>query len=154
MNIPRHRCRLEIMPDYFQFYLWDSVTRKAPEVWTDDDVNNRAKVDDGVVVICPIRNMPVPVEISIWDSEPHFLLAEWQHVVEAPLKLQKDLLEIHECLGEALAHFTIPAGDYSVRALYRGLDTLSEDGLEGKDFYEVQVWPGNLNALRVLKQWP
>jgi len=154
MKIPRHRCRLEIMADYFQFYLWDSVERLAPEEWTETDVQNRAKIADGVVVVCPIRNMPVPVEISIWDSEPHYLIAEWQHIVEAPLLLRKDLLEIHECTGGTLAHFTIPAGDYAVRALFRGLDTLSEDGLKGKDFYEVQVWPQKLEALRVLKQWP
>src|SRR5271156_932212 len=140
MKIPRHRCRLEIMADYFQFYLWDSDTRKAPEIWTETDVQNRAKADSGVVVICPIRNMPVPVEISIWDSEPHYILAQWQHAVEIPLQLQKDLIEIHECIGGALAHFTIPAGDYTVRALFRGLDTISENGLEGEDFYEVQIW--------------
>jgi len=56
-------------------------------------------------------------------------------------------------MGEAKAHFAIPAGDYTGRALFRGLDTLSKDGLKGKDFYEVQVWPQKLEALRVLKQW-
>jgi hypothetical protein len=144
---------LEIVAEYFQFYLWDSDTRQAPETWSEIDVQNRAKAAEGVVVICPIRNMTIPAEISIWDVEPHCLLAQWQHVVEVPLQLQKDILEIHECTGGALAHFTIPAGDYTVRALFSGLDTLSENGLEGADFYEVQIWPQKLTALRVLKQW-
>jgi hypothetical protein len=154
MKVPRHRCRLSIFADYFQFYLWDSDERSAPETWTEQDVQNRAKATDGVVVISPIRNMSVPVEITIWDSEPHYLLAQWQHLVEVPLLLQKDFLEIHECTGDPMVHFSIPAGDYTVRALFRGLDSISGDGLEGEDFYEVQIWPQRLPALRVLKQWP
>ena len=69
------------------------------------------------------------------------------------MELEKDNLEVSECCGEVKAQFTIPRGSYIVRALFRGLDKLSEDGLEGDDFYSVQVWPGKLEALRVLKQW-
>ena len=143
MSSPRHRCRLRVFADYYQFYAWDpqESRRQAPEHWSDQDVADRAKVVPGVVVICPVRNMEVPVEVGIWDSEPQVVFDAWQHVIEAPLATAGQI-EIHECTGGSLACFTVEPGDYTVRALYRGLDTLSEDGLEGKDFYEVQIWRG------------
>lgn len=154
MSNPRHRCRLSIFADYHQFYVWDpeASRRQAPEQWTDQDVADRAKVVPGVVVVCPVRNMEVPVEVGIWDSEPQVVFSAWQHVVEAPLSTT-GLIEIHECTGGSQACFTVGPGDYTVRALYRGLDTLSEDALEGKDFYEIQIWRSPCTSFRVLRRW-
>ena len=150
----QHRCLLSIFADYHQFYIWDPETssREAPIDWSDEDVANRAKVARGVVVICPVRNMDVPVEITIWDSEPEVHFNAWQHAIEAPLPTT-GVIEIHECTGEAKASFTVKPGDYTVRGLYRGLDRLSEDGLEGEDFYAVQIWPGRCSSLRIIRQW-
>ena len=154
MSALRHRCRLSIFADYHQFYVWDpkKSARHAPEDWSNQDVINRAKVAPGVVVICPIRDMAVPVEIGIWDSEPQVIFGAWQHVIEAPLATT-GLIEIHECTGGSHAYFSVEPGDYTVRGLYRGLDTLSEDGLEGKDFYEIQIWRSPCPDLRVVRQW-
>jgi hypothetical protein len=154
MNLPRHRCRLAVFADYHQFYVWDpaSSRQQAPEHWSDQDVANRAKIAPGVVVICPVRNMTVPVEVGIWDSEPQVIYNSWQHVIEAPL-VTNSLIEIQECTGGALARFYVEQGDYTVRALFRGLNDLSEDGLEGKDFYEVQIWKSACAGLRVIRRW-
>ena len=154
MTAPRHRCRLGIFADYHQFYVWDPETsgRHAPKDWSDQDVADRAKVAPGVVVICPVRNMEVPVEVGIWDAEPQVILDQWQHVVEAPLTTT-GRIEIDECTGEPQAGFKVEPGDYTVRALYRDLDRLSEDGLEGKDFYEVQIWRSACAGLRVIRRW-
>jgi hypothetical protein len=155
MAHPRHRCRLAIFADYFQFYVWGtsaSAERHAPENWSDEDVANRAKTAPGVVVICPARNMEVPVEVGIWDDEPYFMLAHWQHVVEAPLTTA-GRIEIDECTGDVQACFSVEPGDYTVRALFRGLNSLSEDELKGNDFYQVQIWKAKCAELRVLKQW-
>jgi hypothetical protein len=89
---------------------------------------------------------------SIWDSEPQVIFGAWQHVVEAPLTTG-GLIEIEECTGGTLACFSVEPGDYTVRALYRGLDKLSEDGLNGKDFYEIQIWKAPCAGLRVIRQW-
>ena len=96
--------------------------------------------------------MEVPVEVGIWDLEPQVVLAQWQHVIEAPLKTT-GRLEVDECTGEPQAGFDVEPGDYTVRALYCGLDKLSEDGLEGEDFYEVQIWKSACSGLRVIKRW-
>lgn len=96
--------------------------------------------------------MEVPVEVGIWDSEPTIVFTQWQHAIEAPLQTT-GRIEIHECTGEPQACFAVEPGDYTVRALYRGLDTLSEDGLEGQDFYEIQVWRSPCAGLRVIMRW-
>jgi hypothetical protein len=155
MNAPRHRCRLAVSADYHQFYVWDPETSKqnAPEDWTDQDVSNRAKIAPGVVVICPIRDMTVPVEVGIWDSEPHVIFNNWQHVIEAPL-VTNGVIEIEGCTSSGThAHFTVEPGNYTVRGLYRGLNILSEDGLKGEDFYEIQIWKSPCVGLRVIRQW-
>jgi hypothetical protein len=155
MTAPRHRCSLQIGIDYHQFYIWDPETSggNAPTDWSEQDVANRAKAAPGVVVICPVRNTEVPVEVGIWDREPHVIFNLWQHVIEAPLATT-GRIEIDECTsGGSPAAFSVEPGDYTVRALYHGLDTLSWNGLEGKDFYEIQIWKAPCAALRVLRQW-
>ncbi len=152
MNTPRHRCRLTIFADYYQFYVADQAKTTFPEDWIDEDVTNRAKIEDGVVVICPVRNMEVPVEVEIWNSEPHIAWGRWQHIIEAPL-VTSGIIKIDECTGEPQAHFSVEPGIYTVRALFRGLDTLSDDGLDGQDFYEIQIWKAYYPGLRVLKQF-
>ncbi len=70
MNRSRHRCRLAIFADYHQFYIWDPATsgQQVPVDWSDHDVANRVKVAPGVVVVCPVRQMTVPVEVGFGAS--------------------------------------------------------------------------------------
>lgn len=145
---------MAIFADYHQFYVWDPVTsgQVAPEDWSDQDVVNRVKVAPGVVVVCPVRQTTVPVEVGIWDSEPQVIFNAWQHVVEAPL-ITTGKIEIHECTGGSHACFTVEPGDYTVRALFRGLDTFSEDGLDGKDFYEIQIWKARCAQFKIIRKW-
>jgi len=151
----RHWCLLRISVDYNQFYVWDPETsgQNALENWTNDDVANRAKAGFGVVVFCPARNAEVPVEVGIWDTEPQVVFNLWQHVVEAPLSV-KHQIEVHECTtGASKALFTVEPGDYTVRGLFRGLDTVCADGAVGKDYYEVQIWKAACKGLRAIRQW-
>ncbi|MHA3774783.1 hypothetical protein ACXR0O_24945 [Verrucomicrobiota bacterium sgz303538] len=154
MSVPRHWCRLSIFADYNQFYVWDPNTAGyfPPTDWSEEDVANRAKPAPGIVVICPVRNMNVPVEVGIWDSAPQAIFSHWQHVIEAPLSTT-GRIEIDQCTGNPQAGFTVEPGDYTVRALFRGLDTLSDDGLGGKDFYAVQIWRSPCAGLRVIRRW-
>ena len=92
------------------------------------------------------------MEVGIWDTEPQPILDHWQHVIEAPLTTT-GRIEIDECTGEPQAGFAVEPGDYTVRAMYRGLDTLSEDGLEGQDFYEIQIWRSPCAGFRVVRRW-
>ncbi len=152
---PLHRVSLGVMADYHQFYVWDPVLsdRQAPTDYTDEDIARRVKLSDGAVVICPVRNMRVPVEVSIWDLEPPIHLVEWQHVALAPLYVPSGTIQIDECTGSSQAEFTVEAGHYSVRCLFKGLDTISPDGLDGRDVYSIQIWPQRIFALQIVKSW-
>ena len=52
MSVVR-RQSAEVFADYKQFYVQDAgIDPPAPEDWTDDDIANRSKVAENVVVVC------------------------------------------------------------------------------------------------------
>ena len=145
---------VQVFADYHQFYLQDGgVNPPAPEDWTDDDVANRVKVAQNVVVVCPIRDMEVPVEIELHNCHPGELGSEWDHIVHCFLALPTGHLQLHECTGGPVLDWHIEPGDYEVLVLLGGLATLSDDGLSGQDHYKVQVWPGRSAPLSVVRSW-
>ena len=148
------RQALEIFADYHQFYLWDErVAPEAPTDWTDADVAHRLKAGPHVVVVSPIRNMTVPVEVEVHLCEPPFNPEAWDHIAECSLDLPSGELQVHECTGGPVADFKVQPGTYRVRAFYGDLDSLSANGLEGRDHYRVVLWPAPPRELVVLKQW-
>lgn len=123
-----HRINLRVYADYYQFYIWDpeASNQIAPEDWTDEDVKNRAKFTDHVFVLSPVRNAEVPFTIEIHESEPSFDIDEWDHIVEACLKIPSGRLEVHECTGGSHAEISLLPGTYRIRAHYKALDSISE----------------------------
>lgn len=51
-------------------------------------------------------------------------------------------------------HLPVSPGSYRVRVYYGGLNTLSADGLDGEDYYQVVLWPEKYRSPAVLKKWP
>ena len=146
--------KLKVFADYHQFYIWDAgLDPRAPEDYSDEDVRRMVKVVPNVVVINPVRNMEVPVELAVLDQDPGYDPDDWDHVVEAALTLPTGKLQVHECTGGAVLDAEVKPGAYRVRALFSGLDTLFDDGLDGRDLYRVVLWPGDPCEIRVVKQW-
>ncbi len=140
MNIQKFE--LEVFADYYQFYLQDGlVFPDAPTNWTDKDVQCRAKVADNVVAICPLRNMTVPVELNIHEVASEMYLEEADHVIRCSLAIPSGVLQVHECTGGELLRCQVPPGHYGVLVEFTGLETISEDGLDGGDAYRISVWP-------------
>ena len=145
----------KLFADYFQFYLWDEeISPDAPTEWDDEDIQRRLKVAPHVVVVCPIRNMTVPVEVQVHEAEPAYDASQWHHIAECSLDLPTGKLQIHECTGGSVGRFSVSPGTYRVRAFYGGLDTLRDDDLDGDDHYLVALWPGAPIELKVIKQYP
>jgi hypothetical protein len=154
MDTPSQTLRAELFADYFQFYVWDKgALPDAPTDWTEEDVVNRLKAAPNVVVVCPVRNMTVPVELEVLASEPELRSDPWDHIAECSLELPSGQLELHECTGGSAGVLSVVPGSYRVRAYFGGLDSLSEDGLSGDDHYRVTLWPAPRAPLRVVKQW-
>lgn len=146
--------QFKVFADYHQFYLQDGeVFPDAPTDWTDQDVQCRAKAEANVVVICPLRNMEVAVELRVLDVAPTMNLAGVDHAVLCALDLPTGTLQIHECTGGECLRLQVVPGIYRVLAEFIGLDTISADGLDGSDRYRLTVWPGATTPLTVLKTW-
>lgn len=145
----------EVFADYHQFYLQDGgIYPDAPTDWTDDDVQRRVKAIDHVVVICPLRNMTVPVVLELHDSEPSIDLSDYDHVVQCTVDLPTGELQIHECTGGEILRQKVEPGYYAVLALFSGLETIDESGLEGNDAYRLLLWPtSSALPLAVIKAW-
>lgn len=83
-----HRAELLVFADFHQFYLMDGgVAPEAPIEWSDQDINLRVKVASNVVVVCPVRNMSVPVTIEVCSAEPSVNLDEFDQVVRCSINL-------------------------------------------------------------------
>ena len=144
-----------IFADYHQFYLMDAEEEPfAPEDWTDEDVQRRIKAEKFIVIIQPERNMTVPVDLEILDSEPEKDFGNWQHVAEASLDLPSGKLRIEECpTVNIIDEIVLMPNSYRIRAYYGDLDKLSFDGLEGDDHYKIMIWQAPFQGIKVLKQY-
>ena len=153
MSLSRE-ANVQVFADYNQFYVWDAGKNPvAPEAWSEEDIASRAKVAEHVLVVCPIRNMTVPVRITLLLEEPAFDLSSYDHAVRASVALPTGQLQVHECTGGEVLAWKVVPGTYRALVLFAGLGTLSSDGLEGEDTYQVALWPGEPVPLQVLKQW-
>ena len=126
---------------------------EAPTDYTEEDTRRRIKAAPFVVVIQPARNMAVPVEVEVSDAPPALELEGWDHVAEASLELPSGRLEIHECTGGSIDVLPVRPGTYRARACFGGLDTLSDDGLDGDDRYRIVLWPAPFAPVDILKQY-
>lgn len=135
----------ELFADYFQFYIQDeSVDGDLSNAWDDDAVNRLLAIAPGTIGIGTVRNMDVPVTISIFDGEPEYIhnLSTIQHVMECDLEVKSKRIVVAGCTDyfpEAM-RIDIDKGIYRCRIYYGNLDKLSEDRLDGDDFYELHVW--------------
>ena len=149
--------KLSLFADYFQFYIQDeTVTGDLSDAWNEEAVDRLLAIAPGTIGIGTVRNMDVPVVVEIRDREPDDDSSEWDHVVEASLEVTSGRTVIAGCIDyfpDAM-RIPIPPAVYRIRVSYGGLDTLSDDGLEGDDHYRLQLWPATSIAVCVLKQRP
>jgi hypothetical protein len=147
----------ELFADYFQFYIQDeNVTGDLSNAWTDESVNRLLAIAPGTIGVGTVRNMDVPVTVKIFSDEPELLpdLSAIQHVNECDLETNSDKLVIAGCTDyfpEAM-RIEIGKGLYKSRIYYGNLDKLSEDELDGEDFYEIHFWPSSSKSgVKVIK---
>lgn len=104
---------------------------------------------DGYVAIGTARNMTVPVTVRIATEAPGLDLKEWERIQEGTLAVSGGELQITGVTDNGMSGGTIPIapGEYHLRALYAGLNTLSRDGLSGSDRYVIELWPATADSL-------
>ncbi len=144
----------EIFADYFQFYLRDhGEAPDAPTDYVPADNQVRIKVAPHIIVVLPERNMTVPVDIEVLETEPPLDPEAWDHIVEASIDVPSGRIEIHECTGGSIDILPVGMGTFRTRVCFSGLDTLSDDGLDGDDRYSVALWPAPFAPLSLIKPY-
>ncbi|MBY8233318.1 hypothetical protein KW535_18475 [Vibrio fluvialis] len=137
---------LEVFADYNQVYLHDETIEPDLSVaWDDQAYEKLIFVDHGCIALSTARNMDVPVEIVVSDEKPDIDKKSWGHIVYCGITLASGLLVVRgpsDYLPDA-TRVKLKPGNYAAYVLYKGLTTLSEDGLEGDDYYKTILWPSD-----------
>ena len=153
---PSSSYSLNLFADYHQFYLQDEQAETdTPDDWGEQLTTHMIAISPGIVGIGTARNMTVPVQVEFFTTCPDEHLMNWDHIAEASLEVPSGQIVIAGCTDyfPKAKRFPVPPGCYRVRVYYSGLNTLSEDGLDGEDHYHVMLWPEPYQSSVVLKKW-
>ena len=147
--------KLELFADYFQFYIQDDDKNKGDlsDSWTQEAVDRLFAIAPYAIGIGTVRNMDVPVSLQVCDREPHINLNDWEHVVLSSIKCETGRLVVAGCTDyfPDAKRVNMQSGTYNVLACFTGLDTLSDDELDGDDSYHIYLYPGETVGVKVLK---
>lgn len=147
----------DIFADYFQLYLRDEAHSELPDDYTDESIARCLMAGPTGIIVHTARNMSVPVRVEWHDQRLASDLDAFQHVVEAGFSCPTGQIVLAGMTDDVTTspRLSAKAGPLGVRISLSGLDTLSEDGLDGEDQYLVQLWPeSELLPVQVLKAWP
>lgn len=90
--------QLELLADYFQFYLQDEdASGDLSQSWSPAAVARMLAMAEGVVGVGTARNMLVPVTVEVLETAPPALLECFDHVVEGSLEVNSGTLVIVGC---------------------------------------------------------
>lgn len=149
------RYELELFADYHQFYIQDeNADGNLSDAWTDEAVERLLALAPGTVGIGTVRDVDVPVTITVLEREPPFDAEQFDHVVECSIAVESGSIVAAGCTDyfPDAVRIKIHPGPYRARVSFEGLDSLSADGLEGTDQYHLQLWPAPIGPVHVLKQ--
>jgi len=144
---PLQEIHLELFTDYFQFYIQDEqVEGDLGEDWTEEAVDRLLATTTGIIGVGTMRNMDAPVSLMLFASEPVLAARDdIGQVNECDLEITSEKAVIAGCTDyfPDAQRITLPNGIYRARIYYSNLDKISEDGLDGEDYYEVHLWLTN-----------
>lgn len=145
-----------LLADYFQIYLRDDDHPDLPEDHSEEAIDRRLVAGPHAVILHTARNMPVRIRVEWHNQCPIVDLEAYQHIVEAYFDCPSGRLVVAGLTDyePSALRLSVKAGPLCVLANLSGLDTVSEDGLEGDDLYVMQLWPGTEpRDVCVLKAW-
>lgn len=150
---------LELFADYFQFYLQDENTEvDASDLWNDEEVNKLLVVRQGFIYVGTLRNMDVPVVVRIYEAEPSILTEHndsIDQIMECDLKVTSGKIVIAGCTDyfPEAKRIELLNGIYRTRIYYKNLNSVSGNGLDGDDSYELHFWKTDKNEnLKIVKE--
>ncbi len=145
----------EVDASYHQVHLLDDgLDGDLSDSWTQEAVDRLFAVATGTVGLGTLREGPVPLTVEIHQDEPPLDLDPWDHVVEGGIQTPSGRVIVMGCMDYLpdSPRIEVPPGTYRVRLSVGGADSVSEDGLSGKDKYRAQLWLGAEQPVLVHKQ--
>ena len=149
-------CALQLFADYFQFYLLDDNDGliSAAKIWTREGSERKLAAGPGIIAIGTARNMNVPVIIKVQSDESLEEFEKWDKVNECSLTVNSGKIVVMGATDyyDDAARINVQPGTYRVRIHYGSLESISENGLDGDDHYELILWPdAEERPIKVLK---
>ena len=146
----------DVFADYFSFYLQDEQAEydeSLIDFVVAQTIENLFAVTSGMIHIGTVRNMTVPFTVEIHDSEPKEDFTLWEQITECSIEIPSGMIVVmgNDYFPEA-PRLKLAPDTYRARIFYDGLNTLSEDGLNGDDKYKVVLWRGKAVEPQVLKR--
>jgi hypothetical protein len=147
--------KFTVYAGYHQFYILDEdaiANAGAYDFWTKEAFDMRLATNPGIIGVGTGTYGDVRVEIEILSERPASSdLNTWDHVVEASLELPKHALTIAGCPDGPIGSIPVSPGNYRLRV--QSADLATVDSEEGQDWYQILIWPEELRAPKVLKNW-
>jgi hypothetical protein len=147
---------LTLFADYFQFYLQDddSEVGNLSDAWTTEAVSRKLAIAPGTIGVGTARNMDVPVEIQIHEKEPKIKFDEWDLINQCSIEIKTGRIVVAGCTDyfpDAI-RIEVAPDIYQAIICYKGLDSISDDGLDGDDSYLIHLFPDEKIKPRTLKE--
>lgn len=147
--------RFTLFADYSQFYIACESWLESDDAarWTPQDTALGLSAVPGCLAIATARAMDVPVVITVHAKAAVTDLAAWDHVAEHDITLTTANLIVAGCTDYApdAARISLAPGLWRARVSFGGLATISDDGLDGDDRYQIDLWPAAPSAPICLK---
>ena len=151
------KINLKFVTDYRQFYLNDknAIGNTGSEnFWSESAFADKLAIEDGVLGI-GIENDEGKVECEFEILNSKSLIdnfTDFDHVVEASLKIHSGILQIIDCPhSEVEMETEIENGEYRVRVYSINLNTAYEEN--PKDSYKIEMWKEAYSDRKVLKRF-
>jgi len=156
LETPQSSYDFEIFADYYQIQLRDEAAEgDLSKSWDKEALNNLFAIALGIIGMSTARNTDVPVKVTLTKSAPPSDdIADWDQVVEASITISSGTIIIAgptDYLPDAV-RIPVEPGTYRVRLYYAHLESISEDGLEGEDQYQIILWSEGYKASSILKR--
>jgi hypothetical protein len=148
--------KIKLFADYFQFHVQDEqVEGNLSDQWTEEAIELLLATTNGTIGVGTVRNMSVPVTIRTFDTEPLLLSeSEFDQINECNLDVTSGKIVVAGCCDyfPDAKRIELAKGIYRARIYYGNLDKVSENGLDGEDFYEIHLWQtGQNQSLKIIK---
>ena len=147
--------KFELFADYFQVYLMDiEADDDTSEIWNEEALKLKLGILPNTLVVGTFRNVEVPVEVEIFESEPEINLEEWDHVSKGYFTIKSGSCSVFGCtdyLPDA-AKIEINSGMYSALSLAKGLGSITAEWEDADDLYKVILWPSSSEEYKAIKK--